>query len=315
LRAALPWLGAAALLALAAWRVDLAEVGGALGRARWGAYLAAAAAFSVLWLVLDSLVLARLVSRFHQPLSWRRMLPLRGASYLLMAFSSDAAQLGLGLALHRRYGVSAFALGGTYLFYYLIDVATIGALGSLGARSLPGGLGHAVRIALALVVAAAAAAFVLLSLLSRAPAERVPERLRGARLLATLRRARLRDVAEFAAWRAAFYASFVAFAALSLPAFGVGVPLRALVGLVPVIMSVAALPITASGLGSTQLAMGTLYRPFADPAAILAYSVVYSATLVLLRVPIALLCLPFASDVLRRREPDRAAFCRGRTSA
>ena len=314
-RAALPWLAAAALLVLAASRVELGAVGDALRRARWAGYLAAAAAFSGLWLVLDSLVLARLVSRFHQPLSWRRMLPLRGASYLLMALSYDAAQLGLGVALHRRYGVSAFALGGTYLFYYLIDVATIGALGSLGARSLPGGLGHAVRVALALVLAAAATAFVLLSLWSRAPAERVPPALRGTRLLATLRRARLRDVAEFAAWRATFYASFVAFAALSLPAFDVRVPLRALVGLVPVIMSVSALPVTASGLGSTQLAMGTLYAPWADPASILAYSVVYSATLVLFRVPIALLCLPFASDVLGRREPACAAWGRRRPSA
>jgi uncharacterized membrane protein YbhN (UPF0104 family) len=306
-RAALPWLAAAALLALAAWRVDLGAVGAALRRARWGGYLAAAVAFSGLWLVLDSLVLARLVSRFHRPLAWRRMLPLRGASYLLMAFSYDAAQLGLGVALHRRYGVSALGLGGTYLFYYLVDVATIAALGSLGARSLPGGLGHALRAGLALVLAGVAAAFVLLSLWSRAPAERVPRALRGARLLETLRRARPRDVAEFVAWRAGFYASFVAFAALSLPAFGVHVPLRALVGLVPVIMSVSALPITASGLGSTQLAMGVLYAPWAEPAAILAYSVVYSASLVLLRLPIALLCLPFASDVLRRREPAGAA--------
>jgi len=92
-----------------------------------------------------------------------------------------------------------------------------------------------------------------------------------------------------------------------LPCFGVGVPLRALVGLVPVIMSVSALPVTVSGLGSTQLAMGALYAPWSDPASILAYSVVYSATLVLFRVPIALLCLPFASDVLRRLEPACAA--------
>jgi hypothetical protein len=306
-RIALPWLAAAALLALAAWRVDLGAVGGALQRARWGAYLGTAAAFSGFWLVLDSLVLARLVSRFHEPVAWRRMLPLRGASYLLMAVSYDAAQLGLGVALHRRYGVSAAALGGTYLFYYLIDLATIACLGSLGARSLPGTLGQAMAAALAVVLAAVASAFVLLSLWSRAPVERVPRVLRGARLLATLRRARARDVAEFAAWRTGFYASFIAFGALSLPAFGVLVPLRALVGIVPVVMSVSALPVTASGLGSTQLAMGTLYAPWADPPAILAYSVVYSATLVLLRVPIALLCLPFASDVLRRREPACAA--------
>jgi hypothetical protein len=53
--------------------------------------------------------------------------------------------------------------------------------------------------------------------------------------------------------------------------------------------------------------MWTLYRPYADPSAIFAYSVVYSATLVLFRMPIALACLPAASDVLARRERPIAA--------
>ena len=107
---------------------------------------------------------------------------------------------------------------------------------------------------------------------------------------------------EFVAWRGLFYASFVAFAALSLPAFGIHVPLRALIGLVPVTMSIAALPVTVAGIGSTQAAMWTLYGPFGEPAAVLAYSLVYGATLVLFRLPIALVCLPAASDVLARRE-------------
>jgi hypothetical protein len=307
LRRALPWLVAAGLLAGLAWRVDLPAVAEALRRARWGRYMATASVFTLVWLALDSVVLARLVSRFHRPLSARQILPLRGASYLLMVLSYDAAQAGLGLALHRRYGIPALAMGGTYLFYYGVDVSTIGLLGSLGARAVPGELGRALQGALAALLAGVCVAFALLALFARAPEERVPRRLRGARLLETWRRARVRDVAEFVAWRASFYASFVAFAALSLPCFGIHVPLLALVGLVPVVMSVSALPITVAGLGSTQLAMWVLYAPFADPAPLLAYSVVYSATLVLFRVPVALACLPAASDVLARRERPCAA--------
>lgn len=311
LRAALPGLFAALLLGFVLWRVDPRAVAEALGGARWGYYVAVAGVFTLVWLALDSLVLARLVSRFHRPLSMRQVLPLRGASYLLMALSYDAAQAGLGLALHRRYGIPLLAIGGTYLFYYLIDLTTIGLLGSAGARALPGALGGALRLALGALLAGALLALLLLGRWARSPSERVPAAVRGAPLLATLRRAQPRDVAEFLAWRGSFYLSFVAFAAFSLPAFGIRVPLRDLAALVPLVMSVAALPVTVAGLGSTQLAMWTLYRPYADPAAILAYSVVYSATLVLFRMPIALACLPSASDVLARRKRPIAASAAG----
>ena len=299
-------LGAAvvsiALIALLFARVDSAAVGAALLGGHWRRYTVVAVVFTAIWLAVDSLVLARLVTRFHRPISAREILPLRGASYLLMAISYDAAQAGLGLALNRRYGIPALAMGGTYLFYYLIDLTTIATLGTIGSRAVPGPVGAALRPTLPVLLAAVIGAFALLALLARAPAERVPRVLRDARLLATLRRATPRDVLEFVAWRGLFYGSFVAFAALSLPAFGIHVPLHALIGLVPVTMSIAALPVTVAGIGSTQAAMWTLYGPFGEPAAVLAYSLVYGATLVLFRLPIALVCLPAASDVLARRE-------------
>jgi uncharacterized membrane protein YbhN (UPF0104 family) len=291
-----------ALIAVLFLRVDPAEVLAAMLRGQWLRYTIVAAAFTLVWLAVDSVVLARLVTRFHRPISAREILPLRGASYLLMAISYDAAQAGLGLALHRRYGIPALAMGGTYLFYYLIDLSAIATLGTVGSQFIPGPLGATLRPALALLLAVVIAAFALLELFARAPEEHVPRRLRGARLLATLRRARPRDVLEFVAWRSAFYGSFIAFAALSLPAFGVHVPLRALIALVPVAMSFSAIPITIAGLGSTQVAMWALYGPFGDRASVLAYSLVYGATLVLFRLPIALVCLPAASDVLTRRE-------------
>jgi uncharacterized membrane protein YbhN (UPF0104 family) len=291
-----------ALIALLLVRVDPTEVLAALLRGRWLQYTVVAAAFTLIWLAIDSVVLARLVTRFHRPISPREMLPLRGASYLLMAISYDAAQAGLGLALHRRYGIPALAMGGTYLFYYLVDVATIATLGVVGSGSVPGPLGATLRPALAAVLAAVLAVFALLELFARTPEERVPRWLLGTRLLATLRRATPRDVLEFVGWRALFYASFIAFAALSLPAFGVHVPLRALIALVPVAMSLSALPVTVAGIGSTQVAMWALYGPFGERASVLAYSLVYGATLVLFRLPIALACLPAASDVLARRE-------------
>ena len=77
-----------------------------------------------------------------------------------------------------------------------------------------------------------------------------------------------------------------------MPAFDIHVPLLALVACVPVTLSIAALPITVSGLGSAQLAMLALYGGFADEAAIVAYSLAYSVSLIVLRLPIGLACWP-----------------------
>jgi hypothetical protein len=288
----LPWLGAALLLAIVFVRVDFAAVAGALAAADWPRFVLAALPFAALWLLIDAAALARLVSRFHAPIDYASMLRLRGGTYLFLVLSYDAAQAALALALSRRLRVPLLALGGSFLFYYAIDLFTIAGLGAVGAAALPGSLGAALRPALALLCGGVAAALWVGAALARSPDERRPRWLQGARLLETLRHVQLRDAAEWIGWRCLFYGSFVAFAAATLPAFGIRVPWLALVACVPVTLSIAALPISVSGLGSAQVAMLALYGAFADEAAIVAYSLAHSASLIALRLPIGLLCWP-----------------------
>jgi hypothetical protein len=277
-----PWLVAAALLAAVLWRIDVGATLAAFGDADWGRFVAAALPFAVLWLVIDAAALSRLVSRFHAPVGFRAMLRLRGGSYLLLVLSYDAAQAALALALHRRLAVPLLALGGTFLFYYAIDLLTIAGLGLAGARALPGARGTAVAAALALLFAAVLGGLVAFGRITR--------------------RARLLAAAELLGWRLLFYASFVAFAAATLPAFGIHVPLRALIACVPVTLSIAALPITVSGIGSAQVAMLALYGGFAEPAAIVAYSLAHTASLIVLRLPIGLCFWPALAGATTRPE-------------
>jgi len=310
LRRLAPWLVAALLLAVVFLRVDLAATARALGAADWPRFALAALPFAALWLLIDAAALSRLVSRFHAPVDFASMLRLRGGTYLFLVLSYDAAQAALALALSRRLRVPLLALGGTFLFYYAIDLLTIAGLGSAGARAIPGARGAALRPALALLLGAVAVALVVGAWLARRKGDLGPRWLRGARLLETLRRATLRDAAELIGWRCLFYGSFVAFAAATLPAFGIHVPLAALVACVPVTLSIAALPITVSGLGSAQVAMLALYGGFADEAAIVAYSLAHTASLIALRLPIGLACWPAvaatasmdASQLTRRSE-------------
>jgi hypothetical protein len=168
-----PWLAAAALLGAVFLRVDFGATSRALGSADWPRFLAAAVPFAFVWLAIDAAALSRLVTRFHAPLAWREMLRLRGATYLLLVLSYDAAQAALALALSRRLGVPLLALGGTFLFWYAIDLATIAALGSLGALALPSALGAALRPALAGLFVLVASALAGGAWLARAGRSRV----------------------------------------------------------------------------------------------------------------------------------------------
>jgi hypothetical protein len=267
-----PWPVAVALLAVVFWRVDLEATLGAFAAADWRRFALTALPFAALWLVIDAAALSRLVTRFHAPVDFRSMLRLRGGSYLFLVLSYDAAQAALALALHRRLRVPLVALGGTFLFYYGIDLLTIAGLGLAGASALPGLRAGALTAALGVLLAVVLGSLVLFGALTR--------------------RARLLAAAELLGWRVLFYASFVGFAAATLPAFGIHVPLRALVACVPVTLSIAALPITVSGIGSAQVAMLALYGAFAEPAAIVAYSLAHTASLIVLRLPIGLLFWP-----------------------
>jgi hypothetical protein len=283
LRRLAPWLSAAVLLSVLFARVDFAATAQAFARADWTRFVLCALPFVSFWLVLDACSLSRLIARFHRPIALREMLRLRGGTYLFLALSYDAAQAALALALSRSLRIPLLALGGTFLFYYAVDVATIAALGSLGALALPGVPGAALQRTLAALLALVIGAFLVGAWLGRRS---------GARVLGTLERATPRDVAEWLGWRALFHVSFVGFSAATLPAFDIHVPLAALVACVPVTLSIAALPITVAGLGSAQLAMIALYGGFADEAAIVAYSLAHSASLIALRLPIGVACWP-----------------------
>jgi uncharacterized membrane protein YbhN (UPF0104 family) len=299
-----PWLAAALLLVVVFVRVDFGATVHAFASADWARFLLSALPFVAVWLALDVVSLSRLIARFHAPIGFREMLRLRGGSYLFLVLSFDAAQAALALALSRRLRIPVLALGGTFLFYYAIDVAAIAGLGALGAIAVPGARGVALRSALGALLVLVVGAFLVGAWLGRRS---------GARILDTLKRATRRDVAEWIGWRVLFHASFVGFAAATLPAFHIHVPLLALVACVPVTLSISALPITVAGLGSAQLAMLALYSGFADQTAIVAYSLAHSASLIVLRLPIGLACWPAlavtASPVPNLQLEQRSSPC------
>ena len=111
-------------------------------------------------------------------------------------------------------------------------------------------------------------------------------RLRETRLAAALRAFRARDLARIVALRWVFYASFAVFVWLTLPCFGLRVPFLGVLARMPLVQSIAALPIAPSGIGTAQAAMVAAFAGLGPSSSGLASALVYGLTLVALRLPL-----------------------------
>ncbi len=278
LRALLPWVAAAAILAILFARVDGAGTLAALRDADLRLYAPIALAFTGVWLLLDAFVLRALFARVGAELAFGAMLRARAATYPWMALSFDLANAALVAGVRRRSGAPLPVLAGAMLAHYACDLVALTTIAAAAAVSLTGPFAALLRPLLAALALAATAVLIGGRL-------GVSALGRGS-LAAALRALRPRDLARVVALRWLFYASFALFVWLTLPCFALSVPFVEVLARMPLVQSVAALPIAPGGIGTAQAAMLALFAGFGPPERWLAYSLVYGATLIALRVPL-----------------------------
>jgi hypothetical protein len=295
LRIALPWIIGLGIVAVLVARVDARATLEALAQADLARYLPAALAFIAGWLALDALLLSRLFSPLGARISWSRAAWLRASTYPAMALSFHLAsvQLVAQLAREQRTGLARSA--GGMLVHYLADVGALAAVALAGTWTA-GGAGIAyLRFPLA-AVALGCGAVLVAGRLGHAL-------LRERSVVDALAALPAGVLAGLALGRVAFHASVALFVWWTAPAFGLGAPLGALLGRMPVVLAVASLPISPGGLGTAHAAMLWLFDGFGSAAQILAYGLVYSLTLTVLRLPLGFL----AWRVLRGERAELAA--------
>jgi hypothetical protein len=281
LRLALPWAVGLGIVAALVARVDAGATLHALAEGDLARYLPAALGFIAAWLALDALLLSRLFSYLGPQLGWSRAAWLRASTYPAMALSFHlaSAQLVAQLAREQRIGLARSA--GGMLVHYLADAGALAAV-ALAGTWMTGGAGLAyLRIPLA-AIALACGALLVAGRLGHAL-------LRERSVVEVLAALPARALAGLALGRVAFHASVALFVWWTAPAFGLGAPLGALLGRMPVVLAVASLPISPGGLGTAHAAMLWLFEGFGSEAQILAYGLVYSLTLTVLRVPLGFL--------------------------
>ncbi len=284
LRAALPFVVSATLLAFLAQEVDFqAAVSVVTGRSL---LLLAPALFSYtavsLW--LDAVSLVRVVPAAGGRLEIPSAARIKAASYSfgLVHYALGAAAL---VVLLRRRGRLAMAeAAGVVMLISAFDLMALLGLAVLGSAFFAT---EAVVLRAGLVAAALAAAPMGLFVLRTEHRLGPLDRFRDLRLLRSAREIPNKRLAELLVLRVLFVALFIVLGALALAAFGVRPPPGDLVIGFTGIALVSALPIAVAGLGTGQLAFVYAFRGSGDTETLLACSLALSAGIILLRVALA----------------------------
>ena len=283
-----PLLVALAILTYLCARVPRAALWDALATGPWlwlGAYIALAMLLVLLADAYATCVSLRVMGLRPQ---FFLIVLVRGATYLLGVLSYSLGQGAMGFYL-QRCGLATARAAGIVLFLLIVNSGLLLIMSGLGllAGALPGFPGLS---ALALGLAAAMLAYLIV-------VSRRPQFLQGWRLLAPLLEAGLGGHLRAAAGRLPHVLILVLTFWGALRLWGIPVPLLQGLVLIPVVLFLAALPITPAGLGTFQAGMVLLlspYVPLAAPesraAAVLAFSLVYHFLVLAIQSILGLWC-------------------------
>ena len=140
---AIPWAITIACFAYLYTRVDAAAgpersafgyLASIFASVSWTQWLLLMIPYSVLFLLIDTLVLWRVVNWFNAPIAYRELLPVRASAYIISIVNEQVGKGAIALFLNRRHGVPGWQVGSSMLFimfcefYYLLTWALVGCL-------------------------------------------------------------------------------------------------------------------------------------------------------------------------------------------
>lgn len=297
LRRLLPWAIGVALIVVMATRVPFAAFRASLGHGPHAALALTNVVLGICVLLGDSIASWTGLIATGLRRGFREVLVARGATYLLIVLNYAVGQGSFGYYLYRTgvaplraTGVALFLLGTNFATLIVVTTIAVAVHGPAGAGDAMWWtlLGCCGAYVLYLgVVIAAPGVFVRRQLLSPL----FDAGLRG-HLLAMLGRLPHFTVIVFGMWTA-------------MRVWGIAVPLGVGLTTVPIVAIAASLPISPSGLGTTQAALVYFFGPYAAgataddrAASVLAFSLVHFVYSVAASVVIGAICARYAKRVV-----------------
>lgn len=293
-----PWLVLAALFYLIFARVPLAQVYAAFFMVDLIPFTALAAMFILCLTVLDSLVQWYVFSRRHGPLPWREVFLARGARSFLDSLATAAGQAGMGYWLARRLQLPLAQAASTTFFLLFLEIYSLLVipfvlllwLPEFGPRLIWQSSLQA-HLFQALTLAWLAFAGALLFWRKSGPnlLQRLADRLG---FWSSFHQATLTDFLIVLLGKTLLQAVLLALSLLMLRTAHLELPPRLVFLYFPLITVLAALPITPARLGTTQAGFLLFLQHAADPARLVAFSLLWQFMLNLFRWLLGALFLP-----------------------
>lgn len=302
-RRLLPWfVSAGALAYVFGWATDWRALLAATREANLVLFAIVTTADKVVFFLVWTYLQAIAVQRFVTPVSFRKVLAIRGGSELLRAVSNPLADAAffMGLAQLSKGRLEAVLAAGLIPFMSHLVVMLVQA--SLALPFLEGGPAGNRDVALAAGIgwAAVATAGVVLRFGSSL---RIPGVQRAA---SWLDRLPLRRMAPFFWWFVALAVFDVLVQGLASRAFGVPIAWLALAGRIPILYAGLSIP-SFGNFGTRELTWAALFEEFGPRDTLIAYAFATNSLFLLLNVVIGILFLPRAIDlVMEMRRAQRA---------
>ena len=294
LRKFLSWGVATALMGYMLYTIPLEELSQALRRANISYLIGTVFFVDIGCLIADTWATSRIITWFLVPVRFMELLPVRAASYLMAILNYNLGQAGLVYYFHRVKGVPLLAATAMILMM-MGTVVLMLSLMSLGGMAIASD--ERTR-QFGLVVASLGAGAVIYFIILRAR----PAWLARRGLFKPLFDVGVLGHLKATLVRVPHMAVIIIAHVLGMHSFGIEVPLGAGLIFIPMVLLVAALPLTPFGLGTMQVTAIHFFYPYAaaptveaQKAMVFAYSLSLASLALALQGLMGLLCFRHVS--------------------
>ena len=244
-RSILAWAVTIAILVYLFWTIPLADVWGKMHTAAWWSIPAMAVLVLAVYLA-DSFAIMKTFGWFVAPLSYREVLVVRGATYLLALVNYAVGQGAIIYFVNRTRKVPILRGTAAVLLIMGINVLMLLLLATIGLVTSPD-VSRGVRTLLLAAYGGLAVYILLVALRPRWLAKRP--------VFDVLLTAGLKGHLRSMLVRVPHICTLLALSWISMAAFGVVLPVTKAVLCLPIVYFVTVLPISVQGLGTTQAMM------------------------------------------------------------
>jgi uncharacterized membrane protein YbhN (UPF0104 family) len=315
IRQIVPLVGTVLLLSYLGYTTDFAKLRDALAHADLGQYAVVLCTGAIVAWLYDTACVTWLVAQTlgdqGKPLKLRELLPVKAASYAINAVSYPLATLAISWAVARRKKVAFLEATGALAVLAYLDVLALGGMVAAGLLLAPEviasqpELQRPVQIATLLILGGGVAGIALVQ--SKWPWPML-QRLQQLQLLRPIVHMAPGKLLLGFILRVGLLLIYAATNFMIMRSFGMEPQWGRLLVVMPFLTVLGALPLSVSGLGTTQIPMRQFYAPFITdgrPAApvIDAFS---SAMILGYMVVRLVLALPFLRGILQELREKKA---------